>query len=77
MPVILQTILGVIGSTLLQMGIKAISGDMVKFLVIKILEIGVAKYERRAWATPEASDDVVAQSLSEGLEKLKEIWAKD
>jgi hypothetical protein len=76
MPAIITTLLGVIGSTLLKMAVATVSADMIKFAIIQALEYALVKYEARAYATPESGDDAIADSLRQGLDKLKEAWEK-
>ena len=64
-------------STLIGMVMKLASKEMIKFLVIYVLDFALELYEKRAAKTPEEDDDLVAEKLRELLEKAKEAWSAD
>lgn len=68
------TFLKVVWSTLVSMVLAMVNASMIKWVVIEVLELVVAKYERRAKASPTPDDDERAAMFKEGLDKLKEVW---
>ena len=69
MPQIIISMLGSLIGPLL-------TAETAKFLILKLCDVVITRYEVKAEKTPDKVDDAQAEALREGYEYLKDKWSQ-
>ena len=71
MPAVLSSLLGGLGTILLQMITALLSKSVLEYMVLQGLDLAVSRYERTAAKTEKPEDDELAKKLRGLLEQVE------
>ena len=74
MPVALVKLGGVMGSLIIGMFQTLLTKHMMKFVILKLMDYAISKYEKSAMKSESKDDDKVAEVIREVFEKLSNEW---
>ena len=74
MPAILMSLGPIVGSALLGMMQAMMTKSMIRFVILKMIDYSISRYERSAKKTEDKEDDKRAVMLREFHSKLQNDW---